>query len=259
MMTIATHSHIIHPEWVAQNFDLPQVRILDARLPEFYTDGHIPNAVSVNMNDFRHEQDGIEGMLISPDKFAQLAGALGIGDDTRVIIYDDYHGLVATRIAWSFLRYGHKTVAVLDGGWDGWEAGEYPISDKIPAVTPHIFTPHLADVLYAELDYVEQHLNDTDTIILDVRSVEEYRKGYIPSAVFWDWQNATSDDGLFGDLATLHADLLALGVTPDKEIITYCQSGVRASHTFFLLHQLGYKNIRVYDGSWLEWSTKKAK
>ncbi|MCU0480417.1 MAG: sulfurtransferase [Anaerolineae bacterium] len=255
-MTIALSTHVIQSEWVSNNLNDPNVRILDARPSEFYADGHIPNAVSVNMNDFRHESDGVEGMLLAPDEFAVKAGALGIDERTTIVIYDDYHGLLASRLAWSFLRYGHVNVLLLDGGWDEWEFGGYPTSDVSPTIAPRTFTPRLNGSIYADFAYVQAYIHQKNQVLLDVRAENEYAKGHIPSAVLWDWTTATSDNRLFGDLEALRADLAEKGVTPDKDIITYCQSGVRASHTFFLLHQLGFKQIRMYDGSWLEWSGK---
>jgi len=255
-MTLTLTTHTILAEWVAQNLDNAHVRILDARPNEFYVDGHIPNALSVDMNDFRHEQDGVEGMLLPPGEFAKKVGALGIDERVTVVIYDDYHGLLASRLAWSFLRYGHQNVVLLEGGWDEWEAGGYPVSDQNPFFETRIFTPRLNGSIYADLPYVRAHVNQKNHILLDVRAINEYEKGHIPNAILWDWQNGTTDNGLFGNLESIRADLAEKGVTPDKEIITYCQSGVRASHTFFLLHQLGFKQVRLYDGSWLEWSTK---
>lgn len=253
-MRLATQRYVIHPDWLVENLDAPLVRILDARPAEFYADSHIPNAVSVDMNQFRYTHNQVEGLILPPDEFAQQASLLGIDERTQVIIYDDYHGLLASRIAWSFLRYGHHHIGILDGGWDKWEQGGYPTSDQPPIISPRPFTSRIQADVFADSAYIRAH---PQALLLDVRAQTEYQKGHLPNAVLWDWQNGTSDDGLFGDLPTIQNELASLGVLPNQEIIIYCQSGVRASHTFFLLHQLGFSAIRLYDGSWAEWSILK--
>ncbi|MBZ0286260.1 MAG: sulfurtransferase, partial [Anaerolineae bacterium] len=79
----------------------------------------------------------------------------------------------------------------------------------------------------------------------------------LPNAILWNWENGTGLETTFRPAAELRSELALIGVTPDKEIVTYCQSGMRASHTYFLLLNLGFKRVRMYDGSWAEWSHKE--
>lgn len=243
--------YLVTSSWLAQH--LGQVRVLDARLYENYADGHIPSSVHVDLKALRYTKDGVDGMLIEPDTFAAIASSLGISPDTFVVIYDDYFGQIAARIGWSLLRYGHTKFALLDGGWDDWEAAGLPITTEVQPPERADFTPTPVDAPSADLAYVRENLNTPDVVLLDVRSPAEYGKGHIPGAVAWNWENGTIPRAA----DEFRAELASIGVTPDKEIITYCQSGMRASHTFFLLKQLGFERVRMYDGSWAEWSVKE--
>jgi thiosulfate/3-mercaptopyruvate sulfurtransferase len=241
---------------LAQRLDAPHLRILDARLPDSYAEGHIPSALHIDLAALRTHKGGVDGMLIESDAFAAIMGRLGIDQDTGVVIYDDYYGQLAARIAWSLRRFGHDSVALLDGGWDAWEADGLPVSADTPQPTPTRFTPTLADGILAEHEWVREHLHAPDVLLLDVRADAEYHKGHLPDAVLWNWENGIAPDSTFRADDVL-PELARVGVTPDKEIVTYCQSGMRAAHTYWLLRQLGFERVRMYDGSWAEWSYRE--
>lgn len=247
--------YLVTPEWLAEH--LNQVCVLDARLHENYAETHIPSSLHVDLKALRCTKDGVDGMLIEPEAFAAVVSSLGIGSDTFVVIYDDYFGQIAARVGWSLLRYGHTAFALLDGGWDAWEAAGLPTTSEVQPPIHAEFVPKLTDSPIADLDWVRAHLNAPGVVLLDTRSPAEYGKGHIPNAVAWNWENATSFDTMFRPLNELREELAGIGVTPDKEIVTYCQSGMRASHTYFLLKQLGFERVRMYDGSWAEWSIKE--
>ncbi|HUN05149.1 MAG TPA: sulfurtransferase [Aggregatilineales bacterium] len=253
----AASPHQVSADWLAQHLNEPDLRILDARLPEAYTEGHIPQAVSIQLTSLRYTKAGVEGMLVEPEVFAERIGAAGIGPHSRVVIYDDYFGQLAARIAWSLLRYGHQSVALLDGGWDAWEAAGLPVSTEAHPPAPAHFTPTPAEQYGADYDWVVARLGAPGVVLLDVRSPAEYAKGHLPGAVSWNWESGTALDATFAPAEALRAELAQLGVTPDKEIVTYCQSGMRAAHTFYLLLSLGFPAVRLYDGSWAEWSTRE--
>ncbi|MBK8021648.1 MAG: sulfurtransferase [Chloroflexi bacterium] len=247
---------LVAPEWLADHLDSPDVRIFDVRLAEAYADGHIPNALHVDLNQLRGERDGIEAMLLPPEAFAEAAGRLGIDAQTTAILYDDHHGMPASRAAWSLLRYGHTRVALLDGGWDAWESRALPVETEPATPSASEFKVTLMDGFEADYAWIRAHLQTPDVVLLDVRSPLEHNNGSLPDAVQWNWENGVADGSTFGDAGFLLADLARIGVTPRQEIVTFCQSGVRAAHTFFLLKHLGLEQVRLYDGSWAEWSAK---
>ncbi|MBL8130712.1 MAG: sulfurtransferase [Anaerolineae bacterium] len=254
----AVGSLLVEPEWLASRLDAEHLRIVDVRLAESFADGHIPNAVHLDLNTLRAEHDGIEGMLITPEAFARIIGQMGVDADTTVVLYDDHHGMPAARAAWSLLRYGHTRLALLDGGWNAWENGAFPATQEVSFITPRRFGVVQAEQYGADFVWVHARLNHPDVILLDVRSNAEYAKGHLPGALLWDWENGANENSTFRSAADLRASLAHAGVTPDREIVTYCQSGVRASHTFLLLKHLGFERVRMYDGSWAEWSSRGA-
>ena len=116
--------------------------------------------------------------------------------------------------------------------------------------------PHPASA-GVDAGWIRAHQHDPGVQLVDTRSAAEYARGHIPGAVHWDWNDGTPADGsgyFRGDHA-LRDELAARGIVADREIVTYCHSGVRAAHTYALLRAIGYPRVRLYDGSWLEWST----
>jgi len=269
----AASPHQVSADWLAQHLNEPDLRILDARLPEAYTEGHIPQAVSIQLTSLRYTKAGVEGMLVEPEVFAERIGAAGIGPHSRVVIYDDYFGQLAARIAWSLLRYGHQSVALLDGGWDAWEAAGLPVSTEAHPPAPAHFTPTPAEQYGADYDWVVARLGAPGVVLLDVRSPAEYvyaRPPSTPKGICLVRSPGTGNPAprwmppsprqrpcapSWPNWALRRIKRSSL--TPDKEIVTYCQSGMRAAHTFYLLLSLGFPAVRLYDGSWAEWSTRE--
>lgn len=247
---------LVTPDWLAARLNAPALRILDVRLAESFADGHVPGAQHLDLNRLRAEKDGVEGMLIDAAPFAEIMGQFGIDARTTVVLYDDHHGMPAARAAWSLLRYGHPHVALLDGGWDAWETQGLPVTSEISGVEPRRFEVCEDAAHEADFEWVRTHIQSPGVVLLDVRSQTEFDKGRLPGALLWDWENGADDAHTFRDAEETRAALAQAGVTPDQEIVTYCQSGVRAAHTFFLLRHLGFERVRMYDGSWAEWSQR---
>jgi thiosulfate/3-mercaptopyruvate sulfurtransferase len=171
----------------------------------------------------------------------------------------------AARAFW-FLEYlGHPNVRVLDGGLRAWMAAGLPVTTE--AVTPTASTWHgTADPSkLATWQQVRDRLGKPDTAIIDTRSDEEYfseavrakRGGAIPGAVHIEWKQNLTPDGRYKSPDELRAMYDAAGITPDREVVTYCQGGYRAAHTYLALRLLGYPRLRNYTGSWKEWGDRE--
>lgn len=247
---------LVEPEWLAANLNLPNLRILDVRLAESYDEEHLPGAAWVDLGALSCIVHGVAGMLLPPADFAAFMSQLGVNHDTAVVLYDDSWGMPAARVLWSLVRYGHTNVAVLNGGWDRWQDGGYPVSTELPTISPATFTPQPAHEHLAERPWLLDRIGDPDLVLIDTRTPNEYAQGHLPNALSWDWMNGVPLDGwdAVRPADELREELAALGVTPEKEIVTYCRSGARAAHTYLLLRHLGFPRVRNYDGSWLEWS-----
>lgn len=249
---------LVTPDWLAEHLDASDLRLVDVRSADEYAEGHLPGAVQLDLAALAQEEDGVPGMLIGPAAFAATMEQLGIGNRTSVVLYDGNWGMPAARVLWALRRYGHDQAALLDGGWDRWQEEGRPTTRAPFLPNPAPFTPRPADDHLATLAWVQQRLDDPNTVIIDTRTPNEYANGHLPGALNWDWMNGVPLEGwdTLRPTPELYAELVALGVTPDKEIVTYCRSGARAAHTYFLLRRLGYARVRNYDGSWLEWSAR---
>ena len=247
---------LVTPQWLAQRLQNPALCLLDVREAASYDEGHIPGAIQVALASLSREIDGVPGMLLPQDAFAREMSRLGVSRGRSVVIYDDNWGLPAARVLWALARYGHDHVADLDGGIDRWQEEGYAISVEPTKAAPTTFQPQARDEQLATRTWLRKRLVDPDLVLLDTRAPGEFAAGHLPGAVCWDWINGVpmgSWDTL-RPAGELREELARLGVTPEKEIVTYCRSGARAAHTYLLLRHLGFPRVRLYDGSWLDWS-----
>jgi thiosulfate/3-mercaptopyruvate sulfurtransferase len=195
-------------------------------------------------------------MAIPPEKFAQIMSRLGISNNTQVIIYDDLQGLLAARFFWLLEYYGHEKVALLNGGYPQWAAENRELTKLLPDISPDAFISSADPTRLATKEYILSTMGREEVILVDARSPVEYKGGHIPGAVNINWLNGVDGEpAVFKSAQELYRLYYESGAGPDKEIITYCQTGVRAAHSYFQLRLLGYESVRVYDGSWEEWGS----
>ncbi|MBI2872870.1 MAG: sulfurtransferase [Chloroflexi bacterium] len=251
---------LTEPDWLAANLGNDGLVVLDVRSSVSYRQGHIPGAV--NLDPLALNSDGpVRGMVGPSEQVQRVLEPLGIGDASRVVIYDDDRGMWAARIFWVLDYYGKADVSLLNGGFARWQREGRSLSTDVPetktaslALAPN--QDHIADK-----SYVLAALKDKGVALLDVRAPKEYtgatalseRGGHIPGAVNVPWEQALDEEGTFKSQSELRAMYLAVGASPDKEVVTYCQTGVRGAHGYFVLRLIGYDKVRLYDGSWEEW------
>lgn len=259
---------LIETEELAARLNDPKLRIVDGDLFPMYQRAHIPGAVG-NRGHHYFKGKADERFIAPPEEFAALMSKLGIGDDTEVVGYDASGSLYATRLWWSLAYYGHPGARILNGGWNKWLAEGRPITMEEPKIAPATFTPRVADEsILASAEYIMENLERSDFLVFDVRSDGEWegtnsrgnkRTGHVPGAVHLEWLNnvqAALDNRTQKSADEVRAMFEAIGVTPDKEIVTMCQGGVRASQTAATLKMLGYERVRNYDGSALDWANR---
>jgi len=242
-------------EWLLENANNPNVQLLDAYQPPHrtvtdYNAGHIPGAVAFDVSTIRVNIDGTESVLETPEVAAAAFSAAGLKDDATIVVYDGNDGVFSARLVWSMRYYGHKDIRLLDGGMPTWAT-----SGRAVSLDPATFSASSYPVrkprtdIVVDKEYVLSHLGDPSVFLLDVRSDAEWNAGYIPGAVHFDWHTAI-DNHLFKDASTL---LNMYSLPTDKTIVIYCQTGTRASVMYVALKELGFKDVRIYDGSWFEW------
>lgn len=240
------------------------VRILDARPPEEYRQGHIPGAVNLPAPATEDLEANRQGFPLAPAQAEVLFRQAGIKRSARVIIYDGQGHRFASRVFYVLEFFGHPRVAVLNGGFPKWQSEGRATTTEEPRVSPGDFKPDAKSNIIATAEWVKQHLNDPRVKLVDARSPEEYqasrvqgpRGGHIPGAVNIEWTKAlaSSEVALLMETPALRKLFADAQVKREQEVVAYCQVGMRASVIYFALRLLGYPRVRVYDGSWAEWS-----
>jgi thiosulfate/3-mercaptopyruvate sulfurtransferase len=220
-------------EWLSEHMSDPNVRIVDTDVPELYETGHIPGAVNPVDHYYKtslEDRTHIQGT----EQFAKTMSDMGIGDDTTVVGYDRSGGVYSFRLMWALHYYGHTNVKFLDGGLPKWEAEGRPVTkDNVSySGTTGPFTPTANSEIFASRDRVLTAIDDGSTVILDVRSDEEWsgenkrggpRGGRIPGAVHFEWTNfhTSGDVPVLRSANEIRKLLAEVGITPDKNVITY--------------------------------------
>ena len=256
---------LVSSQQVAGQLSAATVRLIDVRSPAYYAAGHLSGAVNLPLAVMTQDREGIPGMLAPVATIEHELGKRGIGRQTWVVIYDAFGGVQATRLFWVLDYLGHPRMSILQGGYEAWQREGRPVTREPmqPQVTR--YHAHRDETKLANFRWVQAHLQTPAVVLLDARSPAEFsghvpgrqvtRPGHIPGAINVDWvQNLTAPPRRFKPRDALWQLYHDVGVTPDKEIVVYCRTGVRASHAYFVLRLLGYAHVRVYDGSFVEWS-----
>ena len=249
---------LVEPSWLKERLGSPGLRLVDLRDADAYASGHIPGAAHLELADLGSRAAGLENVLLPPDEFARRMARCGLSNGDAVIAYDDQWGLAAARLVWALHHYGHDRIAVLDGGWDGWQAELGPAAEGAERVTPGRFEAAPGADVYVDREAIARRMASGDALLLDTRTRAEFDAGHLPGAVCWDWFNAVPADSwnVSRDPGELRAEWRRLGLGASDEVIVYCRSGMRAAHTYLVLRNAGFSRVRLYDGSWQEWSMK---
>jgi len=259
-------------EWVSQNPPNENRKLVEVDYDPVnaYQKGHIDGATLIY---WKHEiNDPDTRDVINKKQFEALMSKNGITSDTEVILYGDFNNWFTAYVFWVFKYYGHENVKIMNGGRKKWELENRDYTTNEPQITPTTYNAQPPDEgLRAYYDDVRGALGKEDTVMVDVRSPAEFigavraaaeypmeiaqKAGHIPGANNIPWATAVNyADGTFKTVEELRKNYDLKGVTPDKDVITYCRIGERSSHSWFVLkYLLGYPKVRNYDGSWSEW------
>ncbi len=245
----------------------PSIRIVDMRTSlSDYLKGHIPNSVYFHFENLQIPDKGIPDQ--APDRISVerlLGGNLSLSNAMWVVLYSEKSNPNATFLAWTLDTLGHKKVGILNGGWERWTSRKHPATQVFPSLSPNKFFGKVIRETLAEKKWLLDRLTAKNVVILDARPQKQYsgeegeeiRKGHIPGArnVYWETTLEGEDIRVWKRKEDLEKLLSESGVTKDKEIVVYCREGREASHLYFTLkYVVGFPNVRLYRGSWVEWS-----
>jgi thiosulfate/3-mercaptopyruvate sulfurtransferase len=263
----ALSDYFVSTDWVAENRD--QVVVVDVRKGPFYLLGHIAGAQYVARDEFLETRNGVKSLVPSAAAFTALLSRLGVTPETTVIAYAEDDNPYAARFIWTLRYHGHKNAYVLNGGYGKWAAEDRDtqrLSGSKPQPSRYVLAAD-ADYLQArsDADYIYNRLDNPAVLVWDTRSPGEFkgsdvradRGGHIPGAVHLNWSDLQTEVNGVKVLKSedaLVALLQAKGLTPDKEIVAHCQTGIRSSYATLVLLGLGYEQVKNYDGSWIEWA-----
>jgi thiosulfate/3-mercaptopyruvate sulfurtransferase len=230
-----------------------------------YRRGHVPGAVHLDVEKTRVAVPGRGYRVPTPDEGARLLESLGLTPEMRVVIYDDAGGLNAAWFFYVLETLGHARVAVLDGGIAAWRRAKLPLVTETTSVVSTTYRPDPKPDRVTTAEWIRLHLKEPSVAIVDARSPGEYsgakryarRGGHIPGAVNVEWERHLRPDGTFKAVEELRTLYSGAGVTPDKTVVTYCQTHHRGAHSYFVLRLLGFPRVVGYDRSWAEWGNRE--
>ncbi len=274
MAGYAHPGNIVSTAWLAEHLADPDLRVVDASyyLPMQNRDAraeyearHIPDAVFFDVDEFADTDSPLPHMLPSPEKFASRVRKLGLGDGNRIVVYDSQGLFSAPRVWWMFRAFGHKDVAVLDGGLPKWIAEGRPLDDKRPLPRERHFTARFDHSQVRDKAQMLANLRDRREQVVDARAAGRFharepevwpgrRGGHIPGS-----RNLPYTDLLDpADKTLLPAEALvarfrAAGIDLAKPVVTTCGSGMTAAVLALALTLIGHRDVALYDGSWAEW------
>jgi len=233
--------------------------VIDTRSFKEYSEGHVPGSVNLDLFAFHWIDTTKQGIQNFNKQVEMIFSFVGINSEKKVIFYDNVSGMLAARGVWMLEYFSHPDVQMLDGGMKKWKKENRPIEKKQNPSQPSKFSGKINPEIISSYEFI---LNNIDTLkIIDARSDEEYngtivraaQAGHIPKSINIDWNLNINSDGTFksaDELSKLYQ------IPKDSAIVTYCQGAYRAANTFLALKKLGFKNVRVYLGSWGEWGNK---
>jgi thiosulfate/3-mercaptopyruvate sulfurtransferase len=242
----------------------PRPLLLDLRPPDAYAAGHIPGAIHLDLWGVSLIDTDPAPLKAFMWMIEHVLAIHGVRADTPIVVYDERSGLRAARAFWFLEYFGHPSVRLLDGGFNAWSKASLPITrDSAPAATSE-WTGSREERTLATWREVHEAISRPDAVIVDTRSEGEHkgttvrarRGGAIPSSIHVEWTRNLGPDGAFKPAAELRSMYEQAGVTPDREVITYCHGGYRAAHSYLALRLLGYPRVRNYVGSWKEWGDR---
>ena len=235
--------------------------VIDSRPFSEYKNGHVPGAVNIDLFQLHWFDTTKRGIKDFNRQSRLLLSNIGISKDSKAIFYDNVSGISSARGVWLLLYFSHKNVCMLDGGFEKWKREKFPVEVKSNPLRNIRFTAKPNSKIIADVTEVKRSIGNKNVVIVDARSREEFngsevraaRRGHIPSAINIDWRT-NIENSAFKSMDRLSR--IYSVIPKDAKIITYCQGAYRAANAFLVLKMLGYKNVKMYLGSWGEWGNR---
>ncbi|MEE4349915.1 MAG: 3-mercaptopyruvate sulfurtransferase [Pacificimonas sp.] len=263
---------LVSTEWLAGELDESDLRVVDATYfldrdaRSKFENEHIPGAVFMDLAELADQDSDLPGMLPAPEKFASRMQALGLGDGSRIVVYDDSELKTAARAWWMLKTFGAHDVAILDGGLGKWKAENRPLESGKASVRHRHFTVWKDDSEVRDLSDMRDNQKSGKEQVVDARPHARFTgeqddpregvaAGHMRGAKNIPHSELFNDDGTYKSKAEMKAVFAEAGIDPDKPVVTMCGSGITAATLSFALHLIGAEKTALYDGSWAEWGS----
>ena len=253
----------IDSSWLTSHLDDENLIIIDSRGIMPFRFSHIKNAIPMGVENVISINENGSYMVIAPQVAEQIFTELGIDDTKVVVVYGEYPDPSLARIVWTLMYFGHKNVKILDIGFENWLQSGYPItkdfkSKNAGTISDIGFVARIQATEKADAQFINEVKDKPETIIIDTRTAQEHFQARIPGSILHNYEEGIGETGkMIKDVEMLKQDFKKIGITQDKQIICYCHSGIRAAHTYLQLKQAGFVNVRLYDGSIVDWAKRK--
>jgi thiosulfate/3-mercaptopyruvate sulfurtransferase len=262
-MTSSNNSYLVDGAWLQSHQADRAVTLIDCRPAQEFWSGHIEGARHFDPFPFHYYDTSESKLKEFQGQLEWIFSALGVTGSETVVFYENDAGMRAARGAWLLEYVGHPKVRMLDGGLKGLVRPK--LVDTAEPILPSNFRAAPRPDTIASFEYVLNNIGSSAVRIFDVRSEEEFfgekirarRGGAIPSAIHRDWIRNLESTGALKNPDELRQIFAELGLRPEHEIVTYCQGGYRAAHTYFALKEAGFPKVRNYIGSWAEWGNRE--
>jgi len=236
------------------------VVIVAAQVPDntaVYDKEHVKNAVKIDLSDIVINKP-VANMLAPKEQIEKVMGELGISNNTTVILYDANNNMDAARVWWTLKVYGHENVKVVSGGLSALKKAGAEMTSEVPEIkiAKYVAKEKNNDMI-ATIDQVKGQVTspNKNTILLDTRSQKEYAEGTIPGSVLFEYINNDYSDGTYKPVEVMKIQYIDKNIKAKNDIIMYCKTSIRGAQTYLALYDAGYRNLKLYDGAWVEWSS----
>lgn len=255
---------LVSPQALGERIGPSGPLVIDLRPAEAFGRGAIPGAVHLDLFGVSLTDTDPAPMRAFLWIIEHLFATRGVSNERAVVVYDEQSGVRAARALWFLELFGHPDAKLLDGGFNAWAKAGLPVSRELTAPIATSWLGTRREEIVATWRDVNERLGRDGVVLVDTRTPEEYygtlvraaRGGTIPGSVHLEWTQNLDAAGRFKAADELRAMYADAGVTPDRDVVTYCQGGYRGAHTYVALRLLGFPRVRNYLGSWKEWGDR---
>jgi thiosulfate/3-mercaptopyruvate sulfurtransferase len=257
--TSNSSQEIIEAKQALELLKKDKVVIVSTEVPQtgVYVKEHVKDAVNIELTDVLINEP-IPNMLAPKEQIEKVMGGLGISNTTTVILYDTNNNMDASRVWWTLKVYGHENVKVVSGGLEALKKAGAEITSDVPVVSATKYeAKEKNNEMIAGIDDVKAQVASADknTVLLDTRSQKEYDAGTIPGSVLLDYINNNYNDGTYKSVENIKIQYIEKDINPKNNVIMFCKTSIRGAQTYLALYNAGYRNLKLYDGAWVEWSS----